>query len=105
MKSKKRNCYCETTTHEERKRSGIEKDFCGICEICGSQGHMQHSPHGPYTGAWCDKCLRVLLIMGIMQKIGVIIFIAGLHFSNIWVVAVGLVSFFQVYILGNWGKK
>lgn len=67
----KRFCYCkpgETT--------------CGTCERCGAPGHTRHSPgEMPYTGAWCDRCYRILgwqyfflkRIMPLILLVGVII--------------------------------
>jgi len=58
-----RNCYCggwdkDPATYEKR---GYLVGFCGICERCGAPGHTRHFPGPvPYTGAWCDKCYRVL---------------------------------------------
>jgi hypothetical protein len=45
-----RNCYC---------RPG--EVTCGTCERCGAPGHARHFPGPvPYTGAWCDRCYRVV---------------------------------------------
>ena len=61
--ARKRNCYCSIWGINPAK---LEKDelpegFCGICERCGEYGHTRHFPGPiPYTGAWCDKCYRVL---------------------------------------------
>jgi hypothetical protein len=32
-----------------------------ICERCGAPGQTRHFPGPvPYTGAWCDRCYRIL---------------------------------------------
>jgi hypothetical protein len=34
---------------------------CGICERCREPGHTRHFPGPvPYTGAWCDRCYRIV---------------------------------------------
>lgn len=58
-----RNCYCgvwdkNPTTYEKQ---GYAPGYCGTCDRCGAAGHTRHFPvPAPYTGAWCDRCYRVL---------------------------------------------
>jgi hypothetical protein len=48
--SEQRNCYCKPG-----------EVSCGTCERCGAPGHTRHFPGGvPYTGAWCDRCYRIV---------------------------------------------
>ncbi|HZG42170.1 MAG TPA: hypothetical protein VEY93_04345 [Longimicrobium sp.] len=50
MTENARGCYCHAgdTT-------------CGTCERCGGAGHTRHFPGPvPYTGAWCDRCYRIV---------------------------------------------
>ena len=48
--SNARGCYC-----------GPGDEFCGTCERCGRPGHTRHFPGPlPYTGAWCDRCYRIV---------------------------------------------
>lgn len=45
-----RACYC-----------GPEAVTCGTCERCGAPGHTRHFPGpSPSTGAWCDRCYRLV---------------------------------------------
>jgi hypothetical protein len=58
-----RNCYCGLwdTDPALYKQRGYTEGFCGLCERCGDPGHTRHFPGPvPYTGAWCDRCYRVL---------------------------------------------
>ena len=58
-----RNCYCgvwdkDPITYESQ---GYPLGYCGVCERCGVPGHTRHFPGPvPYTGAWCDRCYRVV---------------------------------------------
>ena len=46
---------------EYRQTHGIPDGFCGKCDTCGKPGHMNHFPGPvPYTGAWCDRCYRIV---------------------------------------------
>jgi hypothetical protein len=59
----KRNCYCHLWKKDPEvlKKQGIPEGYCGICERCGKFGHMSHYPGPvPYTGAWCDRCYRIV---------------------------------------------
>lgn len=61
--SRERGCYCglwdETPAFYEKQ--GVPLGFCGICIRCGVPGHTRHFPGPvPFTGAWCDKCYRLL---------------------------------------------
>lgn len=59
--SEKRQCYCDSLSPEWKAEQGYPEGFCGICERCGKPGHTQHFPGPvPYTGAWCDKCVRIV---------------------------------------------
>jgi hypothetical protein len=61
--ARERNCYCglwdtNPAMYEER---GYPLGFCGKCERCGAPGHTRHFPGPvPYTGAWCDRCYRIV---------------------------------------------
>src|SRR3989304_9236972 len=61
--ARQRNCYCglwdkNPATYEKLK---YPLGFCGICERCGVPGHTRHFPGPvPYTGAWCDRCYRIV---------------------------------------------
>lgn len=50
------------TTAEQRGRYCKPGDLhCGTCERCGAAGHIRHFPGAvPYTGAWCDRCYRIV---------------------------------------------
>jgi hypothetical protein len=57
----KRLCYCDSLSVEWKAKQGLPEGYCGICERCGKPGHMQHFPGPiPYTGAWCDRCVRIV---------------------------------------------
>ncbi len=59
----RRNCFCTLwqTKPEALTSQGIPDSYCGICERCGKPGHMSHYPGPvPYTGAWCDRCYRIV---------------------------------------------
>jgi hypothetical protein len=61
--SRKRNCYCSVwgTNPATFKKDDLPEGFCGKCERCGELGHTRHFPGPvPYTGAWCDRCYRIL---------------------------------------------
>ena len=48
---------------EDRRKEGLPDGFCGVCERCGKPGHMQHFPGPlPYTGAWCDRCVKIVAL-------------------------------------------
>lgn len=50
MMENARGCYC-----------GDGETSCGTCERCGAAGHTRHFPGPvPYTGAWCDRCYRIV---------------------------------------------
>lgn len=56
-----RLCYCDGLDAEFRRKHNIPDGFCGICERCGQPGHTRHYPGPvPYTGAWCDRCYRIV---------------------------------------------
>ncbi len=45
-----RACYCTPG-----------QTSCGTCERCGEPGHTRHYPGPvPSTGAWCDRCYRIV---------------------------------------------
>ncbi len=45
-----RHCYCAPG-----------QASCGTCERCGLPGHTRHFPGPvPVTGAWCDRCYRIV---------------------------------------------
>lgn len=59
--SEKRMCYCDSLSAEWKAQQGYAEGFCGVCERCGQPGHTQHFPGPvPYTGAWCDRCVRIV---------------------------------------------
>ena len=56
-----RNCYCHSVDAAFRQKQGIPENFCGICDRCGEPGHTRHHPGPvPVTGAWCDRCYRIV---------------------------------------------
>lgn len=57
----RRGCYC---------KSG--ETSCGTCERCGAAGHTRHFPGPvPYTGAWCDRCYRLVGIRHTATRFGI----------------------------------
>lgn len=61
--ARERNCYCGVwgTNPATFAKDGLSEGFCGICERCSELGHTRHFPGPlPYTGAWCDRCYRIL---------------------------------------------
>lgn len=72
---KKRMCYCDSFSAEWKAEQGLPEGFCGVCERCGAPGHTQHFPGPvPYTGAWCDRCVRIVAVTWIFRN-PVILFI------------------------------
>lgn len=62
-KAPARACYCHSMTPESRQERNIPEGYCGICERCGQLGHTQHFPGPvPYTGAWCDRCVKIVAL-------------------------------------------
>lgn len=60
---KTRQCYCGSLSAEFLRERKIPEGYCGICERCGQPGHTQHFPGPvPYTGAWCDRCVRIVAL-------------------------------------------
>lgn len=58
---KGRQCYCDSLSAEWKAQQGYAEGFCGVCERCGKPGHTQHFPGPvPYTGAWCDRCVKIV---------------------------------------------
>lgn len=60
-----RGCYCGLwdTNPQFYASQGLPPGFCGKCERCGALGHTRHFPGPlPYTGSWCDRCYRVLVL-------------------------------------------
>lgn len=56
-----RSCYCDGLDSEFRRTHNLPDGYCGLCERCGQPGHTRHYPGPmPYTGAWCDRCYRIL---------------------------------------------
>src|ERR1051325_9160950 len=54
-------CYCDGVDADFRQKYGIPEGYCGICERCGQPGHTRHFPGAvPYTGAWCDRCYKIV---------------------------------------------
>jgi len=59
----KRQCYCASLDAGSRREQNLPDGYCGICERCGAPGHTQHFPGPlPYTGAWCDRCVRIVTL-------------------------------------------
>ena len=61
--ARERGCYCGVRDRNPAayEKLGYPLGFCGICERCGVPGHTRHFPGPvPYTGAWCDRCYRIL---------------------------------------------
>jgi hypothetical protein len=61
--SRERGCYCGLWDKNPAfyEKQGLPPGFCGICIRCGVPGHTRHFPGPvPFTGAWCDKCYRLL---------------------------------------------
>ena len=83
VKSLERKCYCGLweTDPDHFRKEGIPEGYCGICERCGKPGHTQHFPGPvPYTGAWCDRCVRIVpwTNAGVWIQIGFGALIVGL---------------------------
>lgn len=57
-----RGCYCGLwrKAPELLRQQGHAEGFCGKCLRCGQSGHTRHHPSMPTTGAWCDRCYRLL---------------------------------------------
>ncbi len=76
-------CYCDSLSTEWKTQQGYPEGFCGICERCGKPGHTQHFPGPvPYTGAWCDRCVKIVaytwvfknpVVLMVLAVLGVII--------------------------------
>ena len=65
-----KGCYCTVwkKNPDAYRAHGLEPGFCGICERCGKPGHTRHYPGPvPYTGAWCDRCYRIVGLTGWMR--------------------------------------
>ncbi len=76
--TKQRQCYCGSLDADFLRQQKIPEGFCGICERCGKPGHTQHFPGPvPYTGAWCDRCVKIVALTWPLKSpmvwIGVII--------------------------------
>ena len=66
---KKRMCYCDSLDSEWKAARGYAPGFCGVCERCGKPGHTQHFPGPvPYTGAWCDRCVKIVAFTWIFRN-------------------------------------
>lgn len=64
-----RACYCDSMSEESRAERGLPAGFCGVCERCSAPGHTQHFPGPiPYTGAWCDRCVRIVALTWIFRN-------------------------------------
>jgi hypothetical protein len=58
-----RGCYCGLwkTNPDFLREQQCAEGFCGNCERCGAPGHTRHFPGPlPRTGAWCDRCYRIV---------------------------------------------
>lgn len=82
--SEKRNCYCHSLSAEFRHEQKIPDGYCGICERCGKPGHTQHFPGPvPYTGAWCDRCVKIVALTWPLKRpivwvaIGIVVIVAA----------------------------
>ena len=66
---KKRMCYCDSLDAQWKSEQGYAPGFCGVCERCGEPGHTQHFPGPvPYTGAWCDRCVKIVAYTWIFRN-------------------------------------
>lgn len=103
----KRNCYCELREEspEILEEQNIPQGYCGFCDICGSPGHLQHAPEcHPYSASWCDKCLKVQIIVNYAQCISMPLFIGGLFFSK-WLVVISVILFIGAILINAYGKN
>ncbi|MCP4645191.1 MAG: hypothetical protein GY851_32415 [bacterium] len=70
---KKRHCYCDLWEKkpEVLEQQGVPRGYCGFCNVCGEPGHTRHFPGAvPYTGSWCDRHYRYLLLFHTASLIG-----------------------------------
>ena len=82
-----RRCYCKSSHPELWRERGIPEGFCGICERCGKPGHTQHFPGPlPYTGAWCDRCVKIVALTWPLKN------------PAVWTVVAVVVVFIVTYI-------
>ncbi len=77
-----RGCYCailKEKAPELLESRGLPPGFCGICEKCGAPGHICHFPGAvPYTGAWCDRHYRRLVLTDPRSPIGCVVWLVAL---------------------------
>jgi hypothetical protein len=70
---KERNCYCSLWEKSPKtlEDQGVPRGYCGMCMVCGKPGHTRHFPGAvPFTGAWCDKHYRRILLFDPRGAIG-----------------------------------
>ena len=74
---KKRMCYCDSLSAEWKAQQGYADGYCGVCERCGKPGHTQHFPGPvPYTGAWCDRCVKIVAYTWVFKNPAVLLVLA-----------------------------
>lgn len=72
-------CYCDSLDAEWKAKQGYAEGFCGVCERCGAPGHTQHFPGPvPYTGAWCDRCVKIVAYTWVFRNPVFILALIGL---------------------------
>lgn len=83
----KRNCYCHLwqTNPDHLIEQNIPYGFCGICK-CGEYGHLRHAPNGPYTAEFCDKCYRLVAMVGFVKMFCFVLFIVSLVLTK-WLIS------------------
>lgn len=75
------SCYCDLWEKSPRmlEEQGVPRGYCGLCTVCGKPGHLRHFPGAfPFTGAWCDKHYRRILLFDPRGTIGCLLCLAGL---------------------------
>lgn len=84
-----RGCYCREDREqpEYHQAQGIPKGFCGVCERCGQPGHTRHFPGAvPYTGAWCDRCYRIVGIQYLARSLALLAIIMAMLAGVVWAI-------------------
>lgn len=88
---RERGCYCDLWEKSPKtlEDQGVPRGFCGMCLVCGKPGHLRHFPGAvPFSGAWCDKHYRRILLFDPRGTIGGLLWLAiaalavaaGVHF-------------------------
>ena len=74
-----RGCYCGLWEKSPKtlEDQGVPRGYCGLCMVCGKPGHLRHFPGAvPFTGAWCDKHYRRILLFDPRGSIGCLAWVA-----------------------------